>query len=138
MDAFYLKDIIESYGQLIGEPRAENNGNFVTELTFEFEPLRLPPFAEREADDYHTAWQWLSKYQKKPVRGAEPKRMNLYFPEAGELFKDFYYYASTDVKLVSKEEFLRLKQLFIAKFGDWEKIDIMGAYDGRIWWPEED
>ncbi len=88
----------------------------------------------------HTAWQWLSRYHRVPMKGEKSiEKYPCYFDKDLQEWvittKAWYYYFYSQTEMVTDEEYERLKEIYIEKFGGWEKIDLENtSYDGRIWW----
>ena len=91
-------------------------------------------------DDHieRTSWQWLANERRVPVVDATAHRKtNRYLNDDGEWEEStkWYYYYKKDTMEVSKEEYQRLKELYIQKYGGWETIDLEHTdYNGQIWW----
>lgn len=87
-----------------------------------------------------TAWQWLYHYQMKVKDGAvaEPRRNTYFDPSLNDFVesdKVFYYYKLADVEDIDWAEYERLKNLYIEKYGGWEKIDLENTeYNGLKWY----
>lgn len=95
---------------------------------------------KREQGPWLTSWQLL-KYDKRKVKDdAKPrKRYNTLYDAANDEFyeadKAFYYYNWYDTEEVDEAEFQRLKELYIKKYGGWEKIDLEHTeYNGLKWY----
>ena len=93
---------------------------------------------EEFRNDYYTAWQMLSQTRRVPIDGQDFYRKKWWFKDEweDEWFQSVYYYY--DIKRsrrVSDEEYQQLKDLYVEKYGGWEKIDLdHTTYDGRAWW----
>ena len=71
-----------------------------------------------------TAWQWLRYDHRKPADTAKPIEQN-----------SWYYYYWRDTTPTTEEEYQRLKDLYVKKFGGWEDIGLEHTtYDGHKWW----
>lgn len=94
----------------------------------------------RIKDEFKTAWQWLSENKRKVKDKAIPvsKRnwiLNDFTQEFYEKDKEYYYYKGTDTEKVEDKEYNKLKDLYIKKFGGWEKIDLENTeYNGKKWY----
>lgn len=93
-----------------------------------------------EADVWLTSWQWLERHHRKVIDDAPYQvRHNIYFDgdlmDFAESRKGFCYYSAANTVEVDDEEFERLKELYIKKYGGWERIDLdCTEYDGRKWY----
>lgn len=91
-------------------------------------------------DEFKTAWQWLALDRRKVKDKAIPvsKRnwiLNDFTQEFYEKDKEYYYYKGTDTEKVEDKEYNKLKDLYIKKFGGWEKIDLENTeYNGKKWY----
>lgn len=91
-------------------------------------------------DEFKTAWQWLAQYRRKVKDKAIPiYKLNRIYDDFTQEFyqedKAFYYYKGTDTEKVKEEEYRKLKDLYIKKFGGWEKIDLENTeYNGKKWY----
>lgn len=121
-----------------------------------FEKLRLERnrkareyYAEKKAErewaiksELKTAWQWLSEERRIPVEGAgyerNPEVFHYYDSELNEwedFTSNYWYYMRMDTRPATDWEYQKLKELYIHKFGGWEKIDLENTtYDGKVWW----
>lgn len=90
-------------------------------------------YVEQLEADYklHTAWQWLKA--GRVVNDTAIALLLTYDME--ECSSSWYYYRYTDTHSATKEEYNRLKELYIKKYGGWNKIDLEHTtYDGHKWW----
>lgn len=91
-------------------------------------------------DEFKTAWQWLALDRRKVKNKAIPisKKnwiLNNFTQEFYQEDKAFYYYKGTDTEKVKEEEYKKLKDLYIKKFGGWERIDLENTeYNGKKWY----
>lgn len=104
------------------------------------------PMDEREMeffkikDEFKTAWQWLALDRRKVKNKAIPisKKnwiLDNFTQEFYEKDKEYYYYKGTDTEKVEDKEYNKLKDLYIKKFGGWEKIDLKNTkYNGKKWY----
>jgi hypothetical protein len=86
-----------------------------------------------------TSWQWLAYAHRVPVDDADAHHKTLRYPNDDGKWEEsdskWYYYYKKDTMEVSEEEYQRLKELYIQKFGGWETIDLEHTdYNGQIWW----
>lgn len=85
-----------------------------------------------EADyKLHTAWQWLKA--GRVVNDTAIAILLIYDIEG--FSSEWYYYRYIDTHVATKEEYDRLKALYIATYGGWDEIDLEHTtYDGHKWW----
>jgi hypothetical protein len=94
----------------------------------------------RIKDEFKTAWQWLALDRRKVKNKAIPisKKnwiLDNFTQEFYEKDKEYYYYKGTDTEKVEDKEYNKLKDLYIKKFGGWEKIDLKNTkYNGKKWY----
>lgn len=129
----YMSDSIEDYIK----------NNFYKEYCFVEDTT---PMDEREMeffkikDELKTAWQWLSENKRKVKDKSIPisKRnwiLNKFTQEFYKEDKEYYYYMGIDTEKVEDKEYKKLKDLYIKKFGGWEKIDLENTeYNGKKWY----
>lgn len=82
-----------------------------------------------------TAWQWLRYEKRAPVGGAQavPKTYSSW--DTPDDSKTWYYYAKRDTRPLTDEEYQKLHDSYVAKFGGWAEIDLAHTtYDGHKWW----
>lgn len=82
-----------------------------------------------------TAWQWLSGEKRAPVDGAQavPKTYSSW--DTPDDSQTWYYYAKKDTRPLTDEEYQRLHDSYVEKFGGWSEIDLAHTtYDGHKWW----
>lgn len=82
-----------------------------------------------------TAWQWLNFEKRAPVDGAQavPKTYSSW--DTPDDSQTWYYYAKKDTRLLTDEEYQKLHDSYVAKFGGWAEIDLAHTtYDGHKWW----
>lgn len=92
--------------------------------------------------DRHTAWQWLRYGHRIPKEGEEPHGCvpSFFDPEERsyvevENGRVWYYYDADQTEPVDDKKYLELKQMYIEKFGGWDRIDLdHTTYNGRKWW----
>lgn len=95
---------------------------------------------KREQGPWLTSWQLLEHHKRKIKNDAKPIiRYNTIYDEVNDEFyeasKGFYYYSMYDTEEVDEAEFQRLKELYIKKYGGWEKIDLENTkYNGLKWY----
>lgn len=109
------------------------------ELAREEEERRREERLERQAYEasFKTAWQWLAQERRIPVEGAEAHLIEKSFYIDYDCWgsSEWFYYQEDDTRLTTDWEYEKLKELYICKFGGWEKIDLENTnYDGKIWW----
>lgn len=91
-------------------------------------------------DEFKTAWQWLAQDRRKVKNKAIPiSKKNWILDNFTQKFyqedKVFYYYKGADTEKVEEEEYKKLKDLYIKKFGGWERIDLENTeYNGKKWY----
>lgn len=85
-----------------------------------------------EADyKLHTAWQWL----KVGSAVNDTAIAILFIYDMEEFSSSWYYYRYMDTHAATKEEYNRLKELYIKEYGGWNTIDLdHTTYDGHKWW----
>lgn len=94
----------------------------------------------RIKDEFKTAWQWLAQDKRKVKDKAIPisKRnwiLNRCTQEFYEEDKEYYYYKGADTEKVEDKEYNKLKDLYIKKFGGWQRIDLENTkYNGKKWY----
>ena len=94
----------------------------------------------RIKDEFKTAWQWLALDRRKVKDNAVPisKKnwiLNKFTQEFYKEDKEYYYYMGIDTEKVEDKEYKKLKDLYIKKFGGWEKIDLENTeYNGKKWY----
>lgn len=95
---------------------------------------------KRQNGIWKTSWQWLKEDKRKVVENAVPEeKYNLIYDEVSGGFEEanesFYYYSQYDTEKVEDKEYKKLKDLYIKKFGGWEKIDLENTeYNGKKWY----
>lgn len=95
---------------------------------------------KREEGVWKTSWQWLKEDRRKVIENAVPEeKYNWIYDEASDSFeeasKDFYYYSEYDTVPISEEEYQKLKDKYISRFGGWKKIDLDHTdYNGKKWY----
>lgn len=90
-------------------------------------------YVEQLEADYklHTAWQWLKAGR---VVNDNAIALLLIYDMDG-FSSEWYYYRYMDTHAATKEEYNRLKELYIKKYGGWNMIDLdHTTYDGHKWW----
>ena len=94
----------------------------------------------RIKDEFKTAWQWLALDRRKVKNKAIPisKKnwiLDNFTQEFYEKDKEYYYYKGTDTEKVEDKEYNKLKDLYIKKFGGWQRIDLENTkYNGKKWY----
>lgn len=95
---------------------------------------------KRQNGIWKTSWQWLKEDKRKVVENAVPEeKYNWIYDEVSGGFEEanesFYYYSQYDTEKVAEEEYKKLKNLYIKKFGGWERIDLENTkYNGKKWY----
>lgn len=82
-----------------------------------------------------TAWQWLNFEKRAPVDGAQavPKTYSSW--DTPDDSQTWYYYAKKDTRPLTDEEYQKLHDSYVEKFGGWAEIDLAHTtYDGHKWW----
>lgn len=99
---------------------------------------KLINFACGELTQEKTAWQWLSREWRYPNADAVPVKREKRYPV--DIYNNewdssyWYYYRKKDTHIVTEEEYFKLKNAYVEKFGGWEKIDLKHTtYNGKAW-----
>lgn len=82
-----------------------------------------------------TAWQWLRYEKRAPIDGAQavPKTYSSW--DTPDDSKTWYYYAKKDTRPLTDEEYQKMHDSYVEKFGGWAEIDLAHTtYDGHKWW----
>lgn len=82
-----------------------------------------------------TAWQWLRYEKRAPIDGAQavPKTYSSW--DTPDDSQTWYYYAKKDTRPLTDEEYQKLHDSYVEKFGGWAEIDLAHTtYDGHKWW----
>lgn len=129
----YMSDSIEDYIK----------NNFYKEYCFVEDTVQMSE-DEKEyfsiKDEFKTAWQWLAQDRRKVKDKSIPiYKLNRIYDDFTQEFyqedKEYYYYKGTDTEKVTDEEYKKLKDLYIKKFGGWERIDLENTkYNGKKWY----
>lgn len=95
---------------------------------------------KRQNGIWKTSWQWLAQDKRKVKDKAIPiSKFNWLYDDFRQEFyqedTEYYYYSQYDTEKVTEEEYKKLKDLYIKKFGGWERIDLENTeYNGKKWY----
>ncbi len=98
-------------------------------------------------NEEHTSWQWLRLHHRIPINYDDGfgivQGFDTFTNESGEVVEvrhsAWTYYKGRDTVAVTAKLYDHLKDLYIKKYGGWEKIDLDHTeYDGHIWWSQND
>ena len=84
--------------------------------------------------NYWMGWQLVKYEHRIPIDPEDVWEVSSY--EHG--VSPYSYYKWKNSKPITDEEYEKLKELWIAKYGSWDRVPEPSKYDGTIWWDEDD